>query len=60
ALSRLTSPTRIIWGKRDRIIPWKHALRAPGDVALHLFENMGHIPHLEAPDAIGRILAKPL
>ena len=60
ALGRLTVPTRIIWGKQDQMIPWKHALAAPGPVALHLFERMGHIPHLEAPETVGRLISTPL
>ncbi len=57
ALGRIEAPTRIFWGKSDAIIPWRHALRAPGRVALHLFDGIGHIPQIEAPDEIGRILA---
>jgi pyruvate dehydrogenase E2 component (dihydrolipoamide acetyltransferase) len=49
-------PTRIIWGKRDAIIPWNHALRAPGRVALHLFDGIGHMPQIEQPDLVGQIL----
>ena len=56
ALDRLTVPARIIWGKRDEILPWKHALNAPGAVALHFFDKLGHIPHIEAPEHIGRLL----
>ena len=41
ALRRLVIPTRIIWGKRDEMIPWRHALQAPGNVALHLFDGRG-------------------
>ena len=36
ALHRLDMPVRILWGRCDRIIPWRHALTAPGRVALHL------------------------
>ena len=57
ALERLRCPARIVWGRRDRIIPWEHALRAPGHVALHLFEGVGHLPHIERPDALRRLLA---
>ncbi|MEO0944600.1 MAG: acetoin dehydrogenase dihydrolipoyllysine-residue acetyltransferase subunit [Pseudomonadota bacterium] len=60
ALSRLDVPTRIVWGKADRILPWKHALSAPGSVALHLYDGIGHAPHLEAPDVIGAMLTKPV
>jgi pyruvate dehydrogenase E2 component (dihydrolipoamide acetyltransferase) len=56
ALDRVEVPTRIIWGKRDAIIPWNHALRAPGRVALHLFDGIGHMPQIEQPDLVGQIL----
>ena len=52
ALGRLECPTRIIWGRRDAIVPWKHALRAPGQVALHLFDDVGHLPHVEIPEQV--------
>ena len=57
ALNRLTCPTRIIWGRRDEIIPWKDALKAPGRVGLHLFERTGHVPHLEQTEAVIKILS---
>jgi pyruvate dehydrogenase E2 component (dihydrolipoamide acetyltransferase) len=56
ALRRLDVATRIIWGKRDNIIPWRHALCAPGHVALHLFEGVGHLPQIETPEEVGKIL----
>ncbi|MEP1698105.1 MAG: alpha/beta fold hydrolase, partial [Paracoccaceae bacterium] len=52
ALHRLTCPTRIIFGKKDQVIPWSHALRAPGHVSLNLFEDLGHMPQFEAPNAV--------
>ncbi|MAZ21232.1 acetoin dehydrogenase dihydrolipoyllysine-residue acetyltransferase subunit [Roseovarius sp.] len=52
ALGRLDMETRIIWGREDHIIPWKHALRAPGTISLNLFERTGHMPHFEASDKI--------
>ena len=60
ALDRLEMPTRIIWGKQDQIIPWRHALRAPGGIALHLFENVGHVPQLEISEEVGKILKASL
>ena len=60
ALHRLEMPVRIIWGKKDAIIPWKHALAAPGRVALHLFDKLGHLPHVEAPNEVGLLLRQYL
>jgi len=60
ALERTEMPVRIIWGKQDQIIPWRHALRAPGRAALHLFDGVGHIPHLEVAEEVGKILKASL
>ena len=57
ALERVAVPARIIWGKADAIIPWRHALMAPGRVSLNLFEGVGHMPQIEAPDEIGLLLS---
>ncbi|MEN8685781.1 acetoin dehydrogenase dihydrolipoyllysine-residue acetyltransferase subunit [Marivita sp.] len=56
ALNRLDVPTRIIWGKQDAIIPWKHALRAQGRVGLHLFEKIGHMPQIECGEEVALIM----
>lgn len=56
ALDRVEMPTRIIWGKSDRIIPWKHAFCAPGRVSLNLFEHTGHMPQLERTAEIAFLL----
>jgi pimeloyl-ACP methyl ester carboxylesterase len=58
ALQRLRVPARVIWGRRDAIIPWRHALAAPGHVGLHLLAEAGHLPQLEAPDVISRLIAE--
>lgn len=56
ALKRITCPTRIIWGKRDAIIPWGHAMGVPGTVSLNLFANIGHLPHVEIADEVCALL----
>lgn len=56
ALDRVEIPTRVVWGKQDAIIPWKHALRAPGRVALHLFDGIGHMPQIECAEAVHAIM----
>lgn len=52
ALQRVTCPARIIFGKKDQVIPWSHALKAPGHVSLNLFEDLGHMPQFEDPEAV--------
>lgn len=56
ALDRIDTQTRIIWGRQDAIIPWKHAMRAPGKMGLHLFDGIGHMPQIESADAVGAIM----
>lgn len=59
SLERLEMPCRIVWGKADRMIPWKHALTAPGAVSLNLFSGIGHMPHYEHPEQLATLL-RPL
>ena len=52
----LAIPAKIVLGARDRIIPARHAAGLPGDVAIHNFPELGHMPHFEAPHAVARLL----
>ena len=56
ALHRLRCPTRIIFGKKDQVIPWSHALSAPGQISLNLFDELGHMPQFEAPEQVQALL----
>jgi pimeloyl-ACP methyl ester carboxylesterase len=53
-------PTLIVWGRRDPLIPVRHADVAhrgmPGS-RLEIFEDAGHFPHLEDPVRFARVLA---
>jgi pimeloyl-ACP methyl ester carboxylesterase len=60
ALSRIEAPTTLIWGRSDHILPWRQALAAPGDFALHLLPDAGHVPQIECPDRVARILSRQL
>ena len=55
-LAALTMPVRVVVGAADRIIPARHATGLPGMVATHVFPNVGHMPHLEAREAVAAIL----
>ncbi|RJE89282.1 acetoin dehydrogenase dihydrolipoyllysine-residue acetyltransferase subunit [Paracoccus onubensis] len=52
AMARVDTPFKIVWGRQDRILPWRHALRAPDVAGLHLLDKAGHIPHIERPEAV--------
>ncbi|WP_240642621.1 alpha/beta fold hydrolase [Pseudidiomarina mangrovi] len=50
----LQQPTLILWGALDRLIPVSHAHQYAADLQhhqLHIFAELGHIPHEEDPAA---------
>lgn len=52
-------PTLILWGRRDRIIPVGHGLRAHDAIPvsrLVIFEESGHFPHTEEPEHFVEVL----
>jgi pimeloyl-ACP methyl ester carboxylesterase len=55
-LVRFEVPVKVIWGRRDRVIPSAHAAELPGHVGLHLLSGVGHMPHLEAPALVARLI----
>lgn len=57
-LDTLTAPVKVIWGKKDRIIPASHGAGLPGHVALHLLPGVGHLPHIEAADVVAALVAQ--
>ncbi len=58
ALDRLRRPVKVIWGRRDAIIPARHAAGLPGMVAVHTVADAGHMPHIEAPQLVAELLAQ--
>lgn len=56
ALARVLAPTRLLWGERDAVIPPAHADAAPDFVARHLLKGVGHVPPLEAPALVARLI----
>jgi pimeloyl-ACP methyl ester carboxylesterase len=47
-------PSLVLWGDRDRLVPVSHAEQVRArirDAELTIFENCGHCPMMEVPDA---------
>ena len=56
ALQRIDLPTQILWGRRDHILPFAQGVTAIGEFGLHLLSDVGHIPQIECPDRVARIV----
>ncbi|HKF67076.1 MAG TPA: alpha/beta fold hydrolase, partial [Vicinamibacterales bacterium] len=61
-LARITTPTLLCWGAYDRLAPlnpcgqtWVKEI--PG-ATLRVFDDSGHLPHLEEPEAVARFVVE--
>lgn len=60
-LDTIKSPTLIVWGKEDRILPLEHGIHGQQQIAgsrLYVFEQCGHIPNLEKPQEFNEAVLK--
>ncbi|MBA5778719.1 alpha/beta fold hydrolase [Stappia sp. F7233] len=55
-LAALGLPIKVIWGTQDRVLPTRQSHRLPGVIATHVFERVGHMPHLEIPREVIRLI----
>jgi pyruvate dehydrogenase E2 component (dihydrolipoamide acetyltransferase) len=58
SLGKVKAPVQVIVGAQDRIIPATHAKGLPGNVKVHVIENAGHMPHMEASSEVNRLIAE--
>lgn len=49
-------PVKVIWGTQDRVLPTRQSHGLPGVVATHVFERVGHMPHLEIQREVTRLI----
>lgn len=60
-LHRISSPTLIIWGEHDRMVPQAHgetyARLIPGAQPLRVIPGAGHSVHVERPDVVADMVA---
>lgn len=58
-LGTIRTPTLVIWGRQDRILPSSQAFdavaRIPG-ARLRVFEHCGHMPNVEYPQEFNRLI----
>jgi pimeloyl-ACP methyl ester carboxylesterase len=52
-LARIDTPTTLLWGRDDRMVPLAvgEAASLRQGWALRVIDNAGHAPHIEQPDA---------
>jgi 4,5:9,10-diseco-3-hydroxy-5,9,17-trioxoandrosta-1(10),2-diene-4-oate hydrolase len=58
-IQKVTQPTLIIWGERDRVLPLTHAYYGKEKIQgaeLRIFSDCGHIPFFEQPDAFNCVV----
>jgi pyruvate dehydrogenase E2 component (dihydrolipoamide acetyltransferase) len=55
-LGGLAMPVQVIAGAQDRIIPATHTDGLADNVSVHVLDNAGHMPHMEAANEVNRLL----
>ena len=55
-LGGIAVPVQAIWGREDGIIPVSHCDGLPGAVGVHVFNNKGHMVHMEAAPEVNRLI----
>ncbi len=66
AITALTMPVQVIWGRDDRIFPVAHAealaarLRQDADAGpqVHILPQAGHLPHMEKSGEVNRLIKR--
>jgi 4,5:9,10-diseco-3-hydroxy-5,9,17-trioxoandrosta-1(10),2-diene-4-oate hydrolase len=58
-LTNIVTPTLVIWGKQDKILPLSHGYLAEERIPnaeLHILDPCGHIPQMERPEDINKLI----
>lgn len=55
-LINLGVPTRVIVGKADQIVPAAHAEGLPASIAVTVFDDAGHMPHMEKAAQVNELI----
>lgn len=57
--SRITAPTLVIWGSKDKLFPVSHAYKAAKilpNARVHVIENCGHMPQMERAEEFNNLV----
>jgi pyruvate dehydrogenase E2 component (dihydrolipoamide acetyltransferase) len=57
-LGDLAVPVQVIWGRQDQIIPASHAEGLPASVLMHVFDDAGHMVHMEKAAEVNDLLKR--
>ena len=58
-LGSVTTPTLVVWGKDDRIVPLEcgeRYVKALRNATLEIIDGAGHFEEIEKPDALARLV----
>jgi pyruvate dehydrogenase E2 component (dihydrolipoamide acetyltransferase) len=55
-IAALSLPVQVIWGREDRILPAAQAQSLAERFPVHLLDATGHLPHLEKPGEVNRLI----
>ena len=58
ALDKASTPVEAVFMRDDPVIPARHALNLPFNVASRILQGAGHLPHWRAPDAVLRLIGE--
>ncbi len=58
SLSTLAAPAQVIWGKSDQILPASHADGLPDGIGVTLYDDTGHMPHMEKAAEVNELIGK--
>ena len=56
----LLTPTLLIWGQEDRVIPVQHGIdfaHSHFNVKIHVIQDCGHLPQLEQVEEFNKVVA---
>jgi len=53
-------PIQVIWGRQDRVVPSAHADDLPGAVQVSVFDDAGHLAHMEKAGEVNALIEAQL